>query len=110
LTSFSVVAETISLAVLLYNGGVQREVTAVVATIVAAVVLAVLTVVAAILAVVLPVVLTIVLTIVTTVLAIVLTVVLAELGLGNAGCKQHRQQSSEAHDVGKLVEQELRVV
>jgi cobalamin biosynthesis protein CobD/CbiB len=103
LTSLSTLAKTIDLAVLLYVCGVQgQSVTTVVAAVVTAVVLtAVLAIVATILAV--------VLTVVATVLAFVLTVVLAELSLGNAGCKQHGQDGSEAHDDGNLGELKLRI-
>jgi cobalamin biosynthesis protein CobD/CbiB len=94
LTSLSTLAKTIDLAVLLYVCGVQGQSVTTVLT-------AVLAIVATILAV--------VLTVVATVLAFVLTVVLAELSLGNAGCKQHGQDGSEAHDDGNLGELKLRI-
>jgi hypothetical protein len=92
LSSFSATGLAIRLAVLLNIGWVESQripttvVSSVVATVVLAVVLSVLTVVLSI-------------------LAIVLSILsaLAELGIGDAGCKQHRDEGREAHDESWLV-------
>jgi hypothetical protein len=96
--------ESVGLTGLLNDIGVEGQtttITTVVTTIVATVVLAVvLAVVASILAVVLAVVLTIVAAILS-ILAVVLaltTTLTTELGVGNTGRKQQRDEGREAHD------------
>ena len=93
--------ESVGLTGLLNDIGVEGQtttITTVVTTIVATVVLAVVTaVVASILAVVLAVVLTIVAAILAVVLALTTTLT-TELGVGNTGRKQQRDEGREAHD------------